>query len=218
MVRPTQLAEMYGDFSNVDPRLVVALEKIHAEDPRYKEPEVPELTTTDPEEGICIVCRCAWFLPLQFGPCGHVFCAECLWNVLFSHASDADPSCMLCRSTQPDFRYRSEIQTISADRSDFDRGRIYLIILFMKLQLLHGAWFDWDMGSDEYKMFEVNRDTDVEDIQGINTETLTGLREEEDHWATRPAEEGDNDQEEDSEEEHPGLLEMILHRIPVHAL
>ncbi|KAL2366399.1 hypothetical protein RJZ56_000658 [Blastomyces dermatitidis] len=43
---------MYGDLSNVDPQLVATLEKTHAEDPDYRELVIPELTTTDPAEGI----------------------------------------------------------------------------------------------------------------------------------------------------------------------
>ncbi|OAT04833.1 hypothetical protein BDBG_01328 [Blastomyces gilchristii SLH14081] len=104
----------------------------------------------------------------------------------YTLANHANPPCVLCRSTNCDFRYKPGLQTISTDQSDFDRVRICLIIFFMKLQLLHGAWFNWNIKSDKYKVFDVDGNSDVENIQGIDMVTLPQLQGEEDYWAARP--------------------------------
>ncbi|EEP78145.1 predicted protein [Uncinocarpus reesii 1704] len=211
-----RLTELYGNISRLDPQLLEGLRQIHAEDPAYREPEVPELTTTDPAEGICIVCRCAWFLPVQFGPCGHVFCAECLWTVLCR--SSALPACMLCQSTKTNFRYRSDMHKISTDRSDFDRGRFSIILLYMKLQFLDDAYASWNIGSNDYKAFEADVNTDVEATEGIDPETLSALEKQEGHCAAGPDEDGDEWVDEDSDEEDSNHLLILLHRVPVRAL
>ncbi|PGG94947.1 hypothetical protein AJ80_10079, partial [Polytolypa hystricis UAMH7299] len=203
--------------SNVDPRIIAAVEKIYAEDPAYHEPETPELTTTKQEEGTCAICHYAWFLPMQFGPCGHVFCAKCLWIRLCSQPSDNSP-CKLCNSLNYDFRYQAGMETNSTNRSDLDRGKICLIILFMKLQHLEGASFDLDIESEDYKAFKMDGDSDAEGVQGIDTEILDELWSEERLWAARSMMEEAPEEEEDSEEEQLGLLGMLLQRIPVDAL
>ncbi|KAL2374122.1 hypothetical protein RJ035_000842 [Blastomyces gilchristii] len=175
MAHRTQLVEMYGDLSNVDPQLVATLEKTHAEDPDYRElRKASTLSVVVPGLSTCS-------LDLA-GMCS----APSVCGRFYTLANHANPPCVLCRSTNCDFRYKPGLQTISTDQSDFDRVRICLIIFFMKLQLLHGAWFNWNIKSDKYKVFDVDGNSDVENIQGIDMVTLPQLQGEEDYWAARP--------------------------------
>ncbi|KKZ61722.1 hypothetical protein EMCG_03751 [[Emmonsia] crescens] len=107
--------------------------------------------------------------------------------------------------------------TISTDQSDFDRRRICLIILFMKLQSIDDALVGWNVQCDEYKAIEVDRDLEMGAVQGIDEETLVEIQEEE-CWTARSEEIPNEWEEEEEEEESLSPLQLLLYRIPVDAL
>ncbi|QSS59437.1 hypothetical protein I7I51_08872 [Histoplasma capsulatum] len=72
MTHRTQLVEMYGDLSNVDPQLVVALEKKSM------------LRTWVTRKAAALSVVVPSFSPCSLDLAGMLFCAECLWTVLYS--------------------------------------------------------------------------------------------------------------------------------------
>src|SRR6266487_893042 len=98
------------DLSNLDPRICEAIEQLYSEHrPPPTEPasENGDMEEDEPDENTCPICWRPLLFPIQFGPCSHIFCAECLWRQLFHCDVDAGidsvPFCPSCRSSSCNF-------------------------------------------------------------------------------------------------------------------
>ncbi|KKZ64406.1 hypothetical protein EMCG_09610 [[Emmonsia] crescens] len=168
------------------------------------------------DDGMCAVCHQRFFLPIKWGPCGHVFCMECLWHALVDLKKRMPHEalcCFLCRDTVVDFKYSEASEQHNTSRSHEECGRFSLRILFAKLQDADDAMVKFDFDHPEMKVAYDSNLQPPTGNEGLSEELLNLLATE------RAADEGWDDSE-DREEEDPIMktLTNLLHLLPVDKL
>ncbi|PGG95611.1 hypothetical protein AJ80_09931 [Polytolypa hystricis UAMH7299] len=176
------------------------------------------------DDGMCAVCHQRYFLPIEWGPCGHVFCMECLWHALVhlkKHMPHVALCCFLCRETVVDFKYSEASEQHNTSRSHEECGRFSLRILFAKLQDADDAMVEFDFDHPELKVAHDSNLQPPTGNEGLSEELLRNLnllareRAADEEWDDN----GWSDSE-DEEEEDPimKILTNLLHLLPVDKL
>lgn len=137
-----------ADLALLDPRLHNAILAIQAT--YLHQANIPEADdVSDNHDKTCAICCRRFFLPVEFSSCTHAFCAECPWR---SMSGANGVCCSLCRTRHFQPHYSEVNDVILSERSTWEKCRICLVILYLKLQETDGAMVSLSLDKAEYRV------------------------------------------------------------------